>query len=135
MDMCAITKIFRDPLGVATFICQVKLGPDRARELRHNFIWPKPPDFGAFCHCDIDQPIQKPQIGLDLRTDAGAADLENHLVAIFNLRAVNLRDRPRPQGNRIDFGEIIAQRTAALGLDFLQQCHEGHRGHTVAQLL
>ena len=97
----------RDALGAAAFAGQVQFALQRAGEFTHQQLRAVGFERGQLGLGQSGQAAEQAQIGRDGLADAGAADLDHHLGAIFQLRAVYLRDRCGGHGFGVEAGEHV----------------------------
>ena len=71
-------------------------------------------------------------VSLDRRVDAGILNLDGDVATVAKLRAINLPDRCRGDGDFVEIGECLCQR-ADIGLDDILHRRERNRGRVIAQ--
>jgi hypothetical protein len=128
-DVRVVLERLGDALDAARLDGEVELALEGARELLRDLRRTIP---ARLRNLGIDQRghvHEDAQVRLDLRADAGPANLEHDRRAVLQARAMHLRDRCRALGARIQVTEDLEGRAAQRALELRDQSLEGNRRH------
>ena len=114
---------------------EVELALERARELRGDLDRLVAARLGHLGFDQRGEVPEQPQVGFDLRANAGAADLQHDLRAVLQPGAMHLRDRGRAVRARLEVDEDLERRSPERARQFRQQLLERHRRDVAVQLL
>src|SRR5262249_31265234 len=105
----------------------------RAAQLGNDVDRPVAARLGHLSFGEMGEMLEDSQIGVDLRRDPGAANLQDHGRAADERRPVYLCDRGGGVGLSLETGKHLERRPTERLFDLRQQVLERHRRHLAVQ--
>ena len=132
-DVRIVGKVVGEALRIPGLDGEVELTLERAAQLTDDLDGQVAPCFGHLLLDEVSQVRENSEIRMDLRLDAGAADLQDHSRPVRKFRPVHLCDRGRREGLAFKVVEHLEGRAAERLLDLRHELVEGDRRHLVMQ--